>query len=70
MTLQFIKMENLPDDIITKILKYVSLEVRVLYIPYNDGDKSYTIFYRDKTLYRSVCKKWCEYFIKEIFLST
>ena len=63
-------MKDLPGDLIPEILKYVNMEARVLYIPYIDGEQSYTIFYRDKTLYRLVCKNWCEYFTKEIFLST
>jgi hypothetical protein len=62
-------MNNLTNDLVPEILKYVSLETRVLYIPYNDGEQSYTIFYKDNTIYRLVCKKWSEYFTKEIFLS-
>jgi len=62
-------MNNLIGDLVPEILKYVNLDTRVLHIPYNDDEQSYTIYYKDKTIYRSVCKKWSEYFTKEIFLS-
>lgn len=48
-------------DILSHIINQITIPQRVKYIPFGDGEQTYTIFYKDTYPYNSVNKIWKTY---------
>lgn len=62
-------MNNLPEDVILKILDNIEIQTKIKYISYGDGEQTYSIFYKNDMKYKC-CKSFNSYFTnknKKIF---
>jgi len=57
---------NSNPDILSHIIKQITIPQRVKYIPFGDGEQTYTIFYKDSYPYNSVNKLWNSYYTNKI----
>ena len=57
-------MNKLSDDILYKILDKIEIKTSIKYIPYEDGEQNYSVFYKKKYPYNVVNKEWNSYFVK------
>ena len=62
-------MNNLPEDIILRILDNIEIQTKIKYISYGDGEQTYSSFYKDDMKYKC-CRIFNNYFTnknKKIF---
>lgn len=62
-------MNNLPVDIILRILDNIEIQTKIKYISYGDGEQTYSLFYKNDMKYKC-CKSFSNYFTnknKKIF---
>ena len=53
---------NSNPDILSHIIKQITIPQRVKYIPFGDGEQNYSIFYKESYPYYLVNKIWYNYF--------
>jgi len=56
-------MNNIPNIILFDLIKisctkFGTLQKKIIYIPYGDGEQTYSIFVDNLYPFNSVCKKW------------